>query len=95
MIEASSDLKQSCHSILQTVLDTADDLTQLDLIDSGRMDSLALVSLILELEASLDVNIDSAQLNPEAFRTVDALVHFISTTVSPPLSAAHLQATQP
>lgn len=45
-----------------------------DMIDSGLMDSLALMRLIQFLEEEFDIEFDGADIVPDNFQTVDAIV---------------------
>ncbi len=48
-----------------------------DLIESGLLDSLLLVDLILHIEELCGVQFESDQINPSNFRTVSAIVDLI------------------
>ena len=47
---------------------------QMDLLESGLLDSLLLVDLIFQIEESYGVRFDSDQVNPSNFRTVEDIV---------------------
>lgn len=49
-----------------------------DLIETGLLDSLALVNLILELESAFDITISYEALEIDHFRTVRSIDAFIS-----------------
>jgi acyl carrier protein len=50
---------------------------ELDLLSSGVIDSLGLLKLIAWIEATFDVTVDDAALDPDNFRTVAAIDAFI------------------
>lgn len=61
----------------------ADELdADLDLLGGGVIDSLGLLKLIAWLEATFDLSVDDAALDPDNFRTVAAIDAFI-TQASP------------
>jgi acyl carrier protein len=53
-----------------------------DLQESGLLDSLTTLSLISFLEESFKIQLDPADINAEAFRTVDAIVALVSEKTS-------------
>ncbi len=71
-------------TIKQFVLDeflpdvTDDDLTtDYDLVATGVIDSLGLLKLIAWLEERFELPIDDIELDPDSFRTIDAIDAFI------------------
>lgn len=48
-----------------------------DLIESGLLDSLSLVTLVYELEQRCSVSIPFERLDLEAFRTVDSIARLV------------------
>ena len=51
--------------------------TSLNLLDSGILDSTAVVELVLWLEENFQLEIDPEALTPDNFATLDAMVEFI------------------
>ena len=49
-----------------------------DLIETGLLDSLALVELLARLEESFDVSISPDDLELENFRSIDSIARFIA-----------------
>jgi acyl carrier protein len=49
-----------------------------DLLESGRVDSLALVELIYAIEEEFDVELQLEQLDAEQFRTVRSIAALVS-----------------
>jgi methoxymalonate biosynthesis acyl carrier protein len=49
-----------------------------DLIGEGLLDSLVLVELLVRLEEEFQIDVMAAELDPEDFRTVDAIAQFVS-----------------
>jgi acyl carrier protein len=54
------------------------DSVETDLIDSGLLDSLVLVELLLHLEEEFDIDVTVADLNIEDFRTVRSIGTFVT-----------------
>ncbi len=50
-----------------------------DLIESGLLDSLALVELLFEIERRFEVDLSLDELEIENFRTVDRISQFITS----------------
>ena len=65
------------RTILGDVLNTELPSDEIDLIDSGMLDSLALVTLILELETNFNITVSYDNLEVDNFRTVDTIAKFI------------------
>lgn len=72
-------------TIKQFVLDeflpdvTGDDLTNdYDLVATGVIDSLGLLKLIAWLEERFELPTDDIELDPDSFRTIDAIDAFIA-----------------
>ena len=73
------------ETIKQFVIDeflpdvTGDDLTtDYDLVATGVIDSLGLLKLIAWLEERFELPIDDLELDPDSFRTIDAIDAFIA-----------------
>ena len=76
------------QTIKQFVLDeflpdvSGDDLTtDYDLVATGVIDSLGLLKLIAWLEERFELPIDDLELDPDSFRTIDAIDAFIMRAV--------------
>jgi acyl carrier protein len=50
---------------------------------TGVVDSLGLLQMVAWLETEFDVAVDSSQLGPESFRTVDAIKAFVDQAREP------------
>jgi acyl carrier protein len=59
--------------------DTADLTSEFDLIDSGIVDSLALVRIISHLSNTYSIPVDDIPLKPENFRSIGAIVDFVES----------------
>ncbi|HEV2634143.1 MAG TPA: hypothetical protein VGX23_03280 [Actinocrinis sp.] len=57
--------------------DTAELTTEFDLIDSGIVDSLALVRIVSHLSTTYAIPVDDIPLKPEHFRSIGAIVAVI------------------
>lgn len=71
------DLAPRVRSLLAKVIDLELVSDDVDLLESGRIDSLALVELIFAIEEEFGVELALEQLDPEHFRTVDAIVRLV------------------
>ncbi|GAA4205257.1 hypothetical protein GCM10022252_65550 [Streptosporangium oxazolinicum] len=58
-----------------------------DLLTNGVVDSLGLLKLIAWIETEFDITVDDAALDPDNFRTVDAIDAFVAR-VSVPVEAS-------
>jgi acyl carrier protein len=77
------------ETIKQFVIDeflpdvTGDDLTtDYDLVATGVIDSLGLLKLIAWLEERFELPIDDLELDPDSFRTIEAIDAFIALAIS-------------
>ncbi|MBF4463173.1 MULTISPECIES: acyl carrier protein [unclassified Rathayibacter] len=52
--------------------------TDLDLMNSGVIDSLGLLKLIAWIESRFEVGVDDTDLDPENFRSLTAIAGFVS-----------------
>jgi acyl carrier protein len=50
-----------------------------DLIESGILDSLALVQLVNHLEESFGMRVDAEDIDEQRFRSIDALTAYVET----------------
>jgi acyl carrier protein len=55
--------------------------TDYDLVAGGVIDSLGLLKLIAWLEQHFGVAIDDVELDPDSFRTIDAIDAFVASAV--------------
>lgn len=78
----TTDIRQDIRALLLQVI--RDDVpgNDTDLLETGLIDSLALVNLIMELENRFAVMIDFDALELEAFRSVDSISEFITSLKS-------------
>ena len=61
----------------------ADLTTDYDLVATGVIDSLGLLKLIAWLEERFELPIDDLELEPDSFRTIDAIDAFIARAQQP------------
>jgi acyl carrier protein len=54
-----------------------------DLLTGGVVDSLGLLQMVAWLETEFDVAVDTSQLGPDSFRTVDAIKTFVDQAREP------------
>lgn len=57
--------------------------TDYDLLANGVVDSLGLLKLIAWIETEFEVTVDDAALDPDNFRTVDAIDAFVARASDP------------
>lgn len=77
-MDNSAALCNSLKELFRTTLNTAVPAMDTDLLASGILDSLALVELLLELERSFGITTSVDDLEPDNFRTIASIAHFIS-----------------
>ena len=68
-------MKEKILSILQRINPDIKDGVRL--IDEGFLDSFSVVSVMMEIEDELGVEIDSSDYNADNFQTIDALTALI------------------
>ncbi len=64
-------------AILTSLHPDVDFTTTTDLVDEGILDSLDIVTLVTEIDATFDVTIPAEEIVPENFNSVDALMALI------------------
>ncbi len=74
-----SPTKPDICNLVKTVINSSSFAADIDLIDSGLLDSLALVSLIMELEQAYGIEVSYETLEVDQFRTIDSIVTFVLT----------------
>lgn len=65
----------------------ADLTTDYDLVATGVIDSLGLLKLIAWLEEQFELPIDDLELDPDSFRTIDAIDAFIARAQQPAVAS--------
>lgn len=70
-------MRQKIIDILMDFNEDVDYEKEQALIDDGYIDSLDLTAVILELEEAFQVRIDPAQVEPENFNSVDAILEMV------------------
>lgn len=63
--------------ILEEIQDGVDYQTCTTLIDEGYLDSLAIISLVAEIEEEFDVQIPTVEIIPENFNSAQAIWNLI------------------
>jgi D-alanine--poly(phosphoribitol) ligase subunit 2 len=64
------------------------DAPDLDLIDSGLVDSLGIVELILEIEQRFEVSLPPEEIDIEDIRTLEGLANLVGRRIPPSAGAA-------
>ncbi len=77
MSTLTTDLKTEIRSILAEVINDDIPNDETDLVETGSLDSLALVSLIMELESQFAIAIDFDTLELESFRSVNSISRYV------------------
>ena len=72
--ELEHDLTRIFHEVLKRDVPSP----STDLLESGLLDSLALVELLSELEQRFDVTFDLDELELDTFRTVETISDFVA-----------------
>jgi acyl carrier protein len=76
---APEHLPKRVRDVLSSVLNVDAPADTTDLIETGLLDSLALVSLILELENNFGLSVSYDELEIDQFRTIESISHFVAT----------------
>jgi acyl carrier protein len=75
-------IEDQVKSILANVLNAEVSSNDTDLVETGMLDSLALVSFILELETSFGLSVSYDNLEIDNFRTVKTISEFVRQTMT-------------
>ncbi len=76
----SFDLVEEIESIILELTGSHELNPSTDLIEEGILDSLALVSLIMELETKFSLEISYDDLEIDSFRTLQSIGHFVRSS---------------
>jgi len=71
-------LQQQVSALFSEKLNLDVASVETDLIETGLLDSLALVELLAQLEESFDVSISTDDLEIENFRSIDNIARFLA-----------------
>jgi methoxymalonate biosynthesis acyl carrier protein len=74
----STDLERHVRALFLEALNITVDSDSTDLIETGLIDSLVLVELLLHLEESFDIDVVIAELEIDDFRTVKSIARFVT-----------------
>lgn len=78
-----SDTKADIHRFVSGHAGQADIAGDEDLFDSGLVNSLFIVQLVMWLERAFGITLAGADLNLENFRTIDAIAAFVARKSTP------------
>jgi acyl carrier protein len=73
----SDDLEVTIKAVFRDVLKRDVPSAQTDLLESGLLDSLALVELLFELEKQLGITLELETLEVDTFRTLDTIAGYV------------------
>jgi acyl carrier protein len=92
MINAD-EIRQRIHDYIVTnfLFGTADVDNSESLLDSGVVDSMGVLELVLFLEEELGVVVADEEVRPESFDTVDALTAFVISRLEAPAAEPPLE----
>jgi D-alanine--poly(phosphoribitol) ligase subunit 2 len=84
-MESLDKLEQQIIDIFAERFETRLDSNEVDLLDTGIVDSVRIVELVLEVEQRFGLSLPFEQLEIEDFRTVPRLAERIARTMPTPL----------
>ena len=70
-------IQTQVKTILANVINADVPSNNTDLVETGMLDSLALVSFILELETTFDLTVSYDNLEIDNFRTIKSIAQFV------------------
>jgi D-alanine--poly(phosphoribitol) ligase subunit 2 len=73
-----ADLERRIRTLFLQALNIGIDSVDTDLIETGLLDSLILVELLLQLEEAFNIDIVVAELDVDDFRTVRSIGKFVT-----------------
>lgn len=76
-------LQNKLIDFLKSVTGRDDITSQTDLIDSGLMDSLTMMDLLVFIESEINVQLDFADINPQKFKSAQTIATLITNTLKP------------
>lgn len=73
--------------IINIVVDVCDDESirsdaDIDLIDSGLLDSLSFITLIARLEDEFDIEIQPTQVSPDSWRKINEIIKLVKSLMN-------------
>jgi D-alanine--poly(phosphoribitol) ligase subunit 2 len=71
-------LEERITALIRDALDVEVPARDVDLIETGLIDSLSLVSLIAEIEADIGVELPLDDFDIDAFRSVERMAEFVA-----------------
>lgn len=71
------DIKNKVVNILCEVNPKIQDNIETDLLESGILDSFEIVNIVMELEGEFGIEIEPEDIEPDNFKTVEAIVKLI------------------
>jgi D-alanine--poly(phosphoribitol) ligase subunit 2 len=77
-MDSGQELPGRISGIITDALGVAVPSHDTDLVDGGLLDSLALVTLITEIESEFGFELPLDDFDVDAFRTVDAIAEFVA-----------------
>jgi acyl carrier protein len=77
-VTSSKDLREPIHDVFRKVLVVEPPSFETDLIESGVLDSLALVELLFEIERQFQIELQLDELDVENFRTVERICELVA-----------------
>lgn len=80
-METLDKLQQQINDIFADRFETRFDSNAVDLLDTGIVDSVRIVELVLEIEQRFGVNLPFEELDIEDFRTIPRLAERIARTL--------------
>jgi D-alanine--poly(phosphoribitol) ligase subunit 2 len=78
MAADTADLERRIRALFLQALNIGIDSVDADLVETGLLDSLILVELLLYLEETFDIDVVVAELDIDDFRTVRNIGRFVS-----------------
>ncbi len=70
-------MKNKLLKILNDINSDIDYINEKDLVDAGTIDSLEIMQIVVEIEQSFKIEIDSDDVNEDNFNSIEAMISLI------------------
>lgn len=70
-------MQRKIWEILNAINPKIEENAEMDLLESGLIDSFVIVNIVMELENEFEIEIDPELITPDNFRTINSIVKLI------------------
>lgn len=70
-------MQRKIWEILNAINPKIEENAEMDLLESGLIDSFVIVNIVMELENEFEIEIDPELITPDNFRTINSIIKLI------------------